>query len=42
MQPTLVDAPPAGDGWLHEIKYDGYRTQLVIGSGAVRAYPQRP
>src|SRR5437762_1709990 len=22
---TLVDAIPAGDGWLHEIKYDGYR-----------------
>jgi len=19
----LVDEPPAGDGWLHEIKYDG-------------------
>ena len=22
---TLVDAVPAGNGWLHEIKYDGYR-----------------
>lgn len=22
---TLVDAPPDGDEWLHEIKYDGYR-----------------
>jgi len=21
----LVDAAPDGDGWLHEIKYDGYR-----------------
>lgn len=38
MQPTLVDAPPSGDGWLHEIKYDGYRTQLVIWSGNVNAY----
>lgn len=30
MQPKLVDLPPAGDGWLHEIKYDGYRIQLHI------------
>src|SRR5690348_6796531 len=22
---TLVKAPPSGDEWLHEIKYDGYR-----------------
>ena len=26
--PTLRKAPPKGDGWLHEIKYDGYRAQL--------------
>src|SRR5665213_3351091 len=26
MLATLVKAAPAGDGWLHEIKYDGYRT----------------
>ena len=25
MLATLVDAPPRGDGWLHEIKYDGIR-----------------
>ena len=24
-EPTLVDRPPAGDGWLHEIKHDGFR-----------------
>jgi bifunctional non-homologous end joining protein LigD len=24
-QPTLPDRPPAGPGWLHEIKFDGYR-----------------
>ena len=23
--PTLVPEPPTGDGWIHEIKYDGYR-----------------
>jgi bifunctional non-homologous end joining protein LigD len=25
-QPTLVPRPPAGPGWLHEVKHDGYRT----------------
>jgi ATP-dependent DNA ligase len=24
-EPTLVDRPPAGSGWLHEIKHDGFR-----------------
>ena len=24
-QPLLVDKPPAGADWLHEIKHDGYR-----------------
>jgi bifunctional non-homologous end joining protein LigD len=24
-QPALVPKPPAGSGWLHEIKHDGYR-----------------
>lgn len=38
MQPALVDEPPAGDDWLHEIKYDGYRTQLAIGGSQVRAF----
>jgi bifunctional non-homologous end joining protein LigD len=33
MTPALVDEPPEGDGWLHEIKYDGYRTQLVLEPG---------
>ena len=26
--PTLRKAPPKGGGWLHEIKYDGYRAQV--------------
>ena len=30
---TLVDAVPAGNGWLHEIKFDGYRA-LIAASGA--------
>jgi bifunctional non-homologous end joining protein LigD len=24
-QPFLVDRPPVGPGWLHEVKHDGYR-----------------
>ena len=24
-EPTLVDRPPAGVGWLHEVKHDGFR-----------------
>ncbi|MER8862548.1 non-homologous end-joining DNA ligase [Mesorhizobium sp. M0751] len=36
--PTLVEKPPKGGGWIHEIKYDGYRTQLVIQPGAVQAF----
>ena len=39
--PTLVDAPPAGDGWIHEIKQDGYRTELVLDRGSARAYSRR-
>ncbi|AMS41138.1 ATP-dependent DNA ligase [Aminobacter aminovorans] len=29
--PTEVDKPPEGEAWSHEIKYDGYRTQLQLG-----------
>ncbi|QHD69021.1 DNA ligase D [Sphingobium yanoikuyae] len=35
---ALVDHVPPGDRWLHELKYDGYRTLLAIGSGEGRAY----
>jgi bifunctional non-homologous end joining protein LigD len=32
---TLVDAPPAGGEWLHEIKFDGYRAITSIAGGKV-------
>lgn len=32
---TLVDEPPAGDGWLHELKFDGYRVECLIADGDV-------
>ena len=41
MLPTLVEKPPTGDGWIHEVKFDGYRTQLVIDAGGVRAFTRR-
>ncbi len=34
----LTDAVPAGDRWLHEMKYDGYRTLVAVGGGDARAY----
>jgi bifunctional non-homologous end joining protein LigD len=35
---TLVDAVPAGDRWIHEMKYDGYRALVAVGGGQARAY----
>ena len=35
---TLVDTVPSGSGWLHEVKYDGYRALLAISGGAAKAY----
>ena len=39
--PTLVEQPPEGDDWIHEIKHDGYRTQLVIERGQARAFTRK-
>jgi bifunctional non-homologous end joining protein LigD len=33
---TLVKQPPSGDGWLHEIKYDGYRMGCALSPDGVR------
>ena len=35
---TLVDAVPAGSGWLHEVKYDGYRALIAVGGGQAKVY----
>jgi bifunctional non-homologous end joining protein LigD len=34
----LVSQTPTGEGWINEIKYDGYRTLIVIDQGKVRAF----
>jgi bifunctional non-homologous end joining protein LigD len=39
--PTLVDRPPAGDGWLHELKLDGYRLIAVKSGDHVRLLTRR-
>jgi bifunctional non-homologous end joining protein LigD len=33
---TLEEKPPAGEAWLHEVKFDGYRTQARVENGKVR------
>ena len=35
---TLVDDVPAGNGWMHEIKFDGYRAMIAIRGAEVRVY----
>src|SRR5687768_15325798 len=36
--PILSAEPPEGDGWIHEIKHDGFRTLLRVDRGDVRAF----
>ncbi|MDX8479072.1 ATP-dependent DNA ligase [Mesorhizobium sp. VK24D] len=38
MEPELVEQPPKGDGWSHEVKFDGYRTQLIKDADGIRLY----
>jgi len=35
---TLVDETPEGDGWLFEVKFDGYRTLTAASGDRVRCY----
>ena len=35
-QPTSAAKPPSGPGWIHEIKYDGYRMMAVRADGGTR------
>jgi bifunctional non-homologous end joining protein LigD len=38
---TLVDEAPDGDGWLHEIKFDGYRIMARLDHGQVLLYTRK-
>lgn len=35
---TLVSSPPAGDGWIGEVKYDGYRVRITVENGEARCF----
>ena len=35
---TLKAKAPKGAGWLHEIKYDGYRVQVHVNAGKRKVY----
>src|SRR4051812_31837214 len=35
---TLKSKAPAGDDWIHEIKYDGYRVQVHVNRGTKKVY----
>ena len=43
IEPLLATegAPPRGDGWVHEIKYDGYRFQLHMRNGQAQFFTRR-
>ncbi|MGX8010110.1 ATP-dependent DNA ligase [Mesorhizobium sp. ORM8.1] len=41
LMPTLVEKPPEGDGWIHEVKFDGYRSQIVRDAAGVRIFTRR-
>ncbi|CAA2141395.1 hypothetical protein [Hyphomicrobium sp. ghe19] len=38
MAPALAKLPPTGPEWLHEIKFDGWRTQLHVEDGSYTLY----
>jgi len=38
LTPTLVAKPPEGEGWVHEVKFDGYRSQMIIDDDGTRIY----
>jgi len=37
----LVDEPPEGDEWIHEVKYDGYRIGCAIEGGRATLWSRR-
>lgn len=35
LMPILAEQPREGDGWIHEVKFDGYRSQLIIDQDGI-------
>jgi bifunctional non-homologous end joining protein LigD len=40
-EPTLVNHPPAGPGWLHEVKHDGFRIVALKQGARVKVWSRR-
>jgi bifunctional non-homologous end joining protein LigD len=38
LDPTEADKPPAGAGWVHEVKWDGFRAQAHLRDAKVTTY----
>jgi bifunctional non-homologous end joining protein LigD len=38
---TSAPAPPAGDGWVHEAKLDGWRCLVDVSGGRVQVWSRR-
>lgn len=36
MEPELLERPPKGGEWGHEVKFDGYRTQVIKDADGIR------
>ncbi|WP_424629624.1 non-homologous end-joining DNA ligase [Bradyrhizobium sp. SYSU BS000235] len=44
VKPALAEQlsrPPKGEGWIHEVKFDGYRVQIHIANDAVKVFTRR-
>ncbi|RUX05460.1 ATP-dependent DNA ligase [Mesorhizobium sp. M8A.F.Ca.ET.059.01.1.1] len=41
LMPTLVEKPPEAEGWIHEVKFDGYRSQIIKDEDGVRIFTRR-
>jgi bifunctional non-homologous end joining protein LigD len=41
MMPTLVDKPPREGDWSTEVKFDGWRVQIIIDEGSARVFTRR-
>lgn len=35
LQPTSVEKPLEGGVWLHEVKFDGYRSQMIVDESGI-------
>jgi ATP-dependent DNA ligase len=40
-EPRLVDRPPAGEGWLHKVKHDGFRVVVRKLGGRAKVWSRR-